>query len=188
MTPDPTRWAVLGQAMRNDRERQGLTREQLAARVRERGGQVTPRSIGNLEAGIVPKKRAKPSTLEPVVAALGWKPGWTDRILVGEDPNAVVQHGQAGLPAEAPAESPRAQLLELAPRVYEFSRIAARLGAPAQLRDEFDQLVQQLLDSVPAGRAAREVYGLAAYRPHAEGEGVPVDDAARIREALNGNT
>lgn len=188
MTPDPQRWAALGQTIRNDRERQGLTRDQLASRVRERGGQVTPRSIGNLEAGVVPKKRAKPSTLEPVVAALGWRPGWTDRILAGEDPNTVTQAAEDEPPVEEPVTPARSLLLELAPRVYEFSRIAARLGAPATLRDEFDQLVQQLLDSVPAGQSSRATYGLAAYRPHAEGEGVPADDAARIAEVLNGNS
>gem|GEM_PF-5100939 len=158
------------------------------ALVKQRGGSVTVRTIANIEKGIPPTKRPKPLALEPVVAAIGWKPSWTDRILAGEDPSAVVQHVDSEEPAEAAGESPRAELLELAPRVYEFSRIAARLGAPAELRDEFDQLVQQLLDAVPGGQPSRSSYGLAAYRPHAEGEGVPADDAARIREALNGNS
>lgn len=178
---DPARWAVLGQAIRSDRERQGLTREALVDRVKARGGQVTTRSIGSLEAGIAPKKRAKPPTLEPVVAALDWQPGWTDRILAGEDPNAVLRREES--PATAPAQSPRAQLLELVPGVYQFSRTAAHLGAPAELRDDFDRLVQELLDSVVTGQSS---YGLAAYRPHAEGEGVPADDAERIRRALGG--
>jgi transcriptional regulator with XRE-family HTH domain len=181
MNHDPEVWAVLGRAIRSDRERQGLTREQLAERVHERGLKVSTRSIGSLEKGIPPKKRDKPSTLEPVVAALGWQPGWTDRILAGEDPGAVLQYGEA----DTRGDSPRAQLLELVPTVYEFSRTAARLGAPAQLRDDFDHLVQQLLDSTTATQSSRATYGLAAYRPHAEGEGVPADDAARIRDALN---
>lgn len=189
MTPDPTRWAVLGQAISDDRERQGLTQQALAARVKDRGGDVTPRTIVSLEAGTsVPKRRAKPIKLEAVVAALGWRPGWTDRILAGEDPSTVVVHQKPEEPSDTPPESPRSLLLELAPRVYEFSRIAARLGAPAKLRDEFDQLVQQLLDAVPAGQPSRAAFGLAAYRPHAEGEGVPADDVARIAEALNGNS
>lgn len=188
MTPDPTRWAVLGQAISDDRQRQGLTQQALAARVKERGGDVTPRTIVSLEAGTsVPKRSAKPIKLEAVVAALGWRPGWTDRILAGEDPSTVVVHEKPEAP-ESHEESPRSVLLELAPRVYEFSRIAARLGAPAELRDEFDQLVQQLLDAVPAGQPSRAAYGLAAYRPHAVGEGVPADDAARIAEVLHGNS
>lgn len=184
---DPTRWAVLGQAIRSARERQGLTRDDVVDLVKQRGSSVTNRTIANLEKGIAPTRRPKPLALEPVVAALGWQPGWTDRILAGEDPGAVVQRAEVGASIEPAVASPRAELLELAPRVYEFSRIAARLGAPAALRDEFDQLVQQLLDSVPVDQQAREAYGLAAYRPHAEGEGVPADDAARIRDALNGN-
>lgn len=182
MTHHPHRWAVLGLAIRGDRDRQGLTREQLAERVRERGLQVTSRTIGSLEAGVVPKKRAKPPSLEPVVAALGWKPGWTDRILAGEDPGAVLQ---SEAPA-SPAESPRAHLLELVPGVYEFSRTAARLGAPASLRDDFDHLVQELLDHVDA-KSSRGNLALAASRPHALGEGVPADDAARIDDAIRRN-
>ncbi|WP_439947266.1 helix-turn-helix domain-containing protein [Streptomyces sp. BBFR109] len=179
MTHDPERWAVLGHTIRSDRERQGLTREALAERLRARGGQVTARSIASLEKGIPPKKRPKPLTLEPVAAALGWKTGWTDRILAGEDPHAVLEGGDNG----ATAESPQAQLLELAPRVYEFSRMAVKLGAPTDLRDRFDQLVQELLDTVSA-KGARPSYGLAASRPHAAGEGVPADDAARIQDAM----
>lgn len=185
MNYEPERWAVLGRAIRDDRERQGLTREQLAVLVRERGGQVSDRSITSLEAGVVPKRRPKPTTLEPVVAALGWRAGWTDRILQGEDP-AVVTHRAADDAAEdAPQDLSRGHLLELLPKVYQFSRTAARLGAPASLRDDFDHLVQELLDSVAADQPSRSSYGLAAYRPHGAGEGVPADDAARIAEALD---
>jgi len=182
MNHDPERWAVLGRAIRNDRERQGLTREVLADRVRERGGQVTPRSIGNLEAGVVPKKRAKPSTLEPTVAALGWKRGWTDRILNGEDAEMVL----AGGAGAAPEESPRERLLGLVPVVYQFGRLAVAAGASSDDRDRFEVAVRELLESVSAGtgRAAQQDFGLAAYRPHAVGEGVPADDAARIRAAI----
>lgn len=183
MTHDPERWAVLGQAIRNDRLRQALTHKAVVALVKQRGGSVTERTLVNLENGVPPKKRPKPLALEPVVAALGWKLGWTDRILAGEAPNLVLQRDVV----EKSEESPRSQLLELASTVYEFSRMAARLGAPARLRDDFDDMVQRILNSVPAAKAAQSSYGLAAMRPHAEGEGVPADDAARIREALDGD-
>ncbi|MFE4547562.1 hypothetical protein [Streptomyces sp. NPDC056785] len=176
---DPEIWATLGRAIRADRERQGLSRAQLVDRVRERGGQVTDRTIGSLERGVVPKRGAKPPSLEPVVSALGWRPGWADRILAGEDPARVLQRPVA---TEA-VESPRSHLLELVPGVYEFSRVAVGLGAPTGLRDEFDQLVQQILTSVTADSG--RPFALAAYRPHAMGEGVPADDADRIRDALN---
>jgi transcriptional regulator with XRE-family HTH domain len=178
---DPGVWTALGRAIRADRERQGLTREELARRVRERGQQVTARSIGTLEEGPPPKRGAKRPTLEPTVAALGWQPGWTDRILAGEDPAAVVLSG----PPVEPAASPRGELLELVPHVYRFSRTAASLGLPAGLRDEFENLVQRILDEVNAALPGRSSFALAAYRPHAAGEGVPTDDAARIADALN---
>ncbi|MEU3620650.1 hypothetical protein ABZ725_51700 [Streptomyces sp. NPDC006872] len=195
MNHDPERWAVLGHAIRGDRERQGLTRLQLVARVQERGGQVSERTIASLEELTPPKKRSKPTKLEPVVAALDWRPGWTDRILAGEDPADVLRRDvveeqtveEQTEAAEAHADPSRGRLLELVPGVYEFSRTAARLGAPAALRDDFDHLVQQLLEAVTAPQSTRSSYALAAYRPHAVGEGVPADDAARISDALNRN-
>lgn len=182
MNHDPTAWAVLGRAIRSHRDRQGLTREQLAARVRERGGEISARSIGSLEAGKVPKRGSKPPTLEPTVAALGWRSGWTDRILSGEDPGAVLEDVQEEL---APVVTPRQRLYELLPGVYEFGRTAVRSGAPAAVRDDFESAVQRLLDAATAGVASRGSLELAASRPHAVGEGVPADDAARIRDVLN---
>jgi transcriptional regulator with XRE-family HTH domain len=183
MTHDPEVWAVLGRAIRSDRERQGLTRAELATRVGVRGGSVTPRSIGSLESGVVPKKRAKPPTLEPVVAALGWKPGWVDRILSGEDPSEVLGQAQASIPERGP----RSHLLELLPYVYDFGRTAVAAGAPTEMRDRLERLVRDVLDAVPGSAPAPSAYALAAYRPHAEGEGVPTDDAARIFGAIERN-
>lgn len=182
MTPE--RWAVLGQAIRDDRRRQGMTLQDLEARTEARSTKVSSRTIGTLERG--GDWKTKPPSLEPTVAALGWLQGWTDRILAGEDPSAVLRRDEAAV--SVPIESPRSQLLELVPPVYEFSRVAARLGAPAELRDQFDELIKRLLDSVPAKQSSNEAYRLAAYRPHAEGEGVPADDAARIAEVLNKNS
>ncbi|MER7738849.1 hypothetical protein ABTX34_11080 [Streptomyces sp. NPDC096538] len=183
MTHDPEVWAVLGRALRSDRERQGLTREQLAERVRMRGGQISARSIGSLEAGVVPKRGSKPPSLEPAAAALGWSAGWTDRILAGEDPSAVLE-GETPVMSRADM-TPHQLMLELVPDVYEFGRLAVQAGAPAEARDYFEAAVQRLLAAVPSGRSGRAGLALAAYRPHAVGEGVPDDDAARIRDALN---
>lgn len=183
MNYDPAAWSALGRGIRSDRNRQGVTREQLAERVRERGGEVSARSIGSLESGKVPKRGTKPPTLEPVVAALGWRPGWTDRILNGEDPAAVLEGAEPG-----PVEdlTPRQRLYELLPGVYEFARTAVLCGASVAARDAFEMAVQRLLNAA-SGVGHQSSYGLAAYRPHAAGEGVPADDAARIRDALNGN-
>lgn len=184
MNHDADTWAVLGRAIRSDRNRQGITREQLAERVRERGGEISARSIGSLEAGKVPKRGSKPPTLEPTVAALGWKAGWTDRILGGEDPGSVLEGAE---PEPAEEVTPRQRLYELLPSVYEFARTAVLVGAPADARDEFEVAVQRLLTAATSVAGRQGGYALAAYRPHAVGEGVPADDAARIREALNGD-
>jgi transcriptional regulator with XRE-family HTH domain len=174
---------VLGLAIRGDRERQGLTREQLAERVRAGGGQVSARSIGNLEAGKVPKRGTKPPSVEPVVAALKWRPGWADRILAGEDVSAVLRSDTD----TSPNATARSWLIEMVPKVFQFSREAVRLGADPELRDQFDQLAQRLAESAPADRPVRVKYDLAASRPHALGEGVPADDAARIDDAIRRN-
>jgi len=178
-------WQTLGQAIREDRERQGLTREALAERVRARGGTITTRTIGSLERGVAPKTPGKkPPTLAPTVAALGWPPRAADRILAGEDPAAVLCETAtlAAAPAR-PATVTREGVLELLPGVYEFSRGVVALGGDAALREEFDELAQELAASIPVG-ATRSAYGLMAYRPHAVGEGIPDDDAERIAHAL----
>lgn len=183
MNHDPTSWARLGRAIRSDRERQSLGRKELAELVIERGGKVTARSIASLEYGTVPKKGVKPPSLEPTVAALGWRRGWADRILGGEEPETVLVGHLAG---EVPEVSPRQFVLEMLPAVYEFSRAAVAAGADARLRDTFDELAQRMVQGIPAAPAAsgKSAYGLAAYRPHAMGEGIPEDDARRINDAM----
>lgn len=183
MNHDPTSWVRLGKAIRGDRERQSLGREELAQRVIERGGKVTARSIASLEYGTVPKKGVKPPSLEPTVAALGWRPGWADRILDGEEPESVLVGHTAASPQEM---SPRHLVLEMLPSVYEFSRAAVAAGADLRLRDAFDELAQEMVRTIPAGPSVsgRLAYDLAAYRPHAMGEGVPADDAQRISDAM----
>lgn len=179
---DPTRWAVLGKAIASDRMRQGLTQKDVAARVQARGISLTERTVINIERGD-PHSR-KPVKLEAVVAALGWQFGWADRILAGEDPGAVVRREEPA--GEARADTARTQLRGLVPPVYEFSRAAVRLGAPTALRDAFERLTEELLDSV-TGVQQGAMFELAADRPHAEGEGVPPDDVARIGRALSEN-
>lgn len=89
MNRDPKVWEKLGGAIRSDRERQGLTREDLVELLRKRGFSVTTRTIANLEAGIPPRRRPKPPSLEPTVAALGWPAGKVNLILEGHDPEEI---------------------------------------------------------------------------------------------------
>jgi transcriptional regulator with XRE-family HTH domain len=184
MTSDPKRWAILGRALRDSRTRQGLSAEQLVERAREQGGSVAGRTIYAFERAETTPTR-KPQKLEQVAAALGWQPGYVDRILDGEDPNSVL--GQPGTPPSAPDEgSPARQAaLELLPAVYEFGRAAEAAGGDAALRDELESAAQSLIASIP-GRTMpnRSTYGLVAYGPHRPGEPVPDDDAERIERAL----
>lgn len=80
MTRDPQAWARLGGALRESRERQGLTQAELAQRA-----DVSAKSVQDAEAGKVPKSRM-PYTLAPIAKALGWPAGSVDSVLAGEDP------------------------------------------------------------------------------------------------------
>lgn len=184
MNHDPEAWRTLGAAIRIDREAQGLTREQVVERLAERGVKVSARTIGSIETGVAPRKGLKPPSLERVVSALGWLPGWADRILDGDPVESVLAERSA---PDSDSISPRERVLELVPAVYAFSRAAVAAGASSDLRDSFDDLAQRLLASITSGSRPleRSTYGLVSYRPHALGEGVPGDDAERIAGAIS---
>lgn len=195
MNRDPNAWARLGGAIRASRNRKRLTRDQLAQLIKERGGAATARSIGSLERGVIPKTGNLPPTLEPTVGALGWRVGWADRILNGEDPDVVLAPLHEADSAPTAVESKVASLVEgkrpptredvfeALPHIYEFGRNVVALGGDQRARDIFEQAVHMLLDSLPGSRPHGR-YGLAAYRPHAEGEGPAPDDAERILRAM----
>lgn len=184
MTRTPEAWRKLGHAIRADRERQGLTREELGLRAR-----VTARSVYSLETGVVPKRRDKPPSLEPVAAALGWPRGAADRILNGEPADVALRAPREdGAPSADDGKQSKLaveQALQELPRVFAFGRAIVELGGDPGRREAFDDAVAQLVASLPVAVAPkRGAFDLAAYRPHAEGDGVPSDDAVRIHEAL----
>jgi transcriptional regulator with XRE-family HTH domain len=80
MTRDPQAWGRLGGALRESRERQGLTQDELA----QQAG-VSTKSVQDVEAGKVPKARM-PYTLAPIARVLGWPAGAVDSVLAGGDP------------------------------------------------------------------------------------------------------
>lgn len=170
-TREAEAWAALGRAMEADRQRQGMTRAALVDRVKSAGGDITTRTIASREKGVTPKSGGKPASVELIARALGWEFGWADRILAGEDPASV-------LAPAAPATA-GADLLDELPRIYQFSRAVVAAGGNPAARDRFDEALEDLVASLPA----RASYALAAYRPHAEGQGIPSDDAARIDRA-----
>ncbi|WP_370421987.1 helix-turn-helix domain-containing protein [Streptomyces sp. QH1-20] len=124
-------WRRLGSALRQERERQGLSQAALA----ERAG-VSVGSVKNAEAGAVPKSR-RPYTLTRIEQALSWPAGTVDAILSGQ-------------PTPDPAEtspSPRGDLDEARKGLYgalKFGWICKQLGAPSAQLDAFEAAAQAL--------------------------------------------
>ncbi|MFF4848729.1 helix-turn-helix transcriptional regulator [Streptomyces sp. NPDC001194] len=178
MNRDPEAWRRLGRLFRNARELEGLTRAEFAAKAG-----VSEKAVYNAEKGDVPS-RHQPPTLVKIAVGHGWKPESIQSILDGADPIPAAASSSAG--ERVTSGGTPSQVLELMPRVYEFGRLCSSLGASSKARDEFDAAVQHLIDSVPH-RATQASFRLAAYRPHALGEGVPSDDAEAILRAMEEN-
>lgn len=174
MNRDPEAWAALGRRLRDERELRGMSRKEFA----EAAG-VSEKAVYNAERGDVPSRHQPPSLVK-IAAGHGWAPESIQAILDGKDP--VPQSGEKLSAPAAPTDG-RTQLLEFLPKVYEFGRLCVALGGSREVRDEFDAAVHRLMDSVPT-RASQASFGLAAYRPHALGEGVPADDADAILRAM----
>jgi transcriptional regulator with XRE-family HTH domain len=90
----PEAWARLGRAIREARERAGLTQKELASAA---GASVPP--LRDAETGVVPKARM-PYTLAKVAGALGWPPGTVEVVLDGGDPPGGWQSTPVQLPAD----------------------------------------------------------------------------------------
>ncbi len=172
-------WENLGRCMVRDRKRKRMTQTELAT-----AAGLTKRSIGNYESGRPPASAPEiPAGYFAVGATLGWPEDGVERALAGGDPAPAQEPAQAAaLGRELAGDS----ALALYPAVTAFARACAREGAPAILRDAFEEAAEALLQST-SGRVQPASYGLAAYRPHARAEGdvgVPDDDAERIRRRL----
>ncbi|MEU9415227.1 helix-turn-helix transcriptional regulator [Streptomyces sp. NPDC048272] len=176
MNRDPEAWKRLGRLFRNARELEGLTRAEFA-----RKAGVSEKAVYNAEKSDVPG-RHQPPTLVKIAVGHGWLPESIQRVLDGGDP--ILAGGGPASQGSPAAPGAPAQVLELVPRVYEFGRLCSSLGAEAAARDEFDAAVQHLLESVSVGASRQSRFSLAAYRPHALGEGVPEDDAETILRAM----
>lgn len=173
MNRDPEAWKGLGRRLRNERELHGMSRKEFAS-----VAGVSEKAVYNAERGDVPG-RHRPPSLVKIVAGHGWAPESIEAILEGKEP---VPAGAVRKSAAAPPIDPRTQLLEALPRIYAFGRLCVSLGGAQEARDDFEGAVQRLLDSVPTRSQSRMT--LAAYRPHALGEGVPADDADAILRAM----
>ncbi|OKH91455.1 helix-turn-helix transcriptional regulator [Streptomyces uncialis] len=174
MNRDPGAWQRLGRLMRDARERADHTRKEFA----DIAG-VSEKAVYNAERGDVPR-RQQPPTLVKIAAAHGWKPESIQAVLAGGDPEPSAQPVTTGT-----ASGPSLTQLQLC--IYEFGRACTSLGGSHKARERFEAAAQELLESVPQSsrNGFQSGYGLAAYRPHAIGEGVPEDDAERILRAMD---
>ncbi|WP_224273961.1 helix-turn-helix domain-containing protein [Streptomyces sp. LS1784] len=172
-------WAAIGHMIRRERIKRGMNQSELGA-----AAGLDRKSISNYENGRAPARADRvPDGYYKVGEILGWTPDRVDSYLRGEQP----------VPIEPAAEAPGVSGLspaELFPAVGRFARAAVQAGGDPRLRDLLEDAADRLLQSIPREAATQQTsYGLAAYRPHgwAEGDpGVPDDDAARIRQAIEG--
>lgn len=182
MNRDPEAWKRLGRLLRDAREGQGQTRKQFA----ESAG-VSEKAVYNAESGQVPSKQQPPSLVK-IAAGHGWKPESIGIVLDGGEPVLASEPAAANVAPPAQELGDQPDLLDLMMRVHEFGRVCMALGGSLEARNAFEAAAQRLFESVPRETRVQQAhYGLAAYRPHALGEGVPEDDAEAIFRAMEGN-
>jgi DNA-binding XRE family transcriptional regulator len=180
MSFSPEAWKRLGVLFEAARHRLGLGRAAFAVRAG-----ISEKAVYNAESG---DEHAKvPPTFHRYAAAIGWAPESIRAVLAGGDPIASERESSgsassAADPDTAPPDEPT--LLELLTHVNEFGRLCVALGADSALRDDLDATAQRLVQSIPRDIIGREFFGLAAYRPHAPGEGPATDDAERAVRAM----
>lgn len=175
-------WGGLGKAMRTQRLRLGLKQTSVA----EAAG-VTPRTLINYEKGRpLGDDEDVPGGYYRVEPIIRWAPGSVDAVLAGKEPTSLAEADAnfdldlTGLTAEA---------LALYPQVAAFGQLCEAAGGNSDARMQFDEAATQLLQSMPGYTALgdrglkRTDLGLAASRPHAQGEPVPLDDVVRAQVA-----
>ena len=177
-------WERLGKAMRLQRQRLGLKQTEVA----EAAG-VTTRTVIHYEGGRAPKAGEEvPGGYYRIEPIIGWGPGSVDEVLAGGDPFPL---SPAGASAAPNLTGLTAEALALYPSVVSFGQLCVAAGGNAGHRAAFDEAATRLLESVPAYAALgakglqRADLGLAAMRPHAEGEPTPLDDVLRALQAAD---
>lgn len=180
MSFSPDAWERLGILFQDARQRLGMSRAKFA----EHAG-ISEKAVYNAESGEAHSR--VPPTFAKYAAALDWTPESVRTVLAGGDPAVVggVDVARPTPPRQPQTHPEEATLLDLLTRVHEFGRLAVSLGADGGIRDRLDATAQQLVRSIPRKAVAeRKGYELAAYRPHAAGEGPAEDDAERILRAM----
>ncbi|MFE1359432.1 helix-turn-helix transcriptional regulator [Streptomyces harbinensis] len=164
-------WAHLGHVIRRIRRERGIKRQPDLA---EAVG-LSAKTISNYETGRQPETPGIPDGYRLVAKYFGWPPGCLEYVLAGGEPEAYQPEGE---PSGAHA---------LAKPAFDLLDAARDAGAPAELIQRGRQDITELTAWLLRAEAGRPDYDLAAYRPHAAGEGPAADDATRILRALEGD-
>jgi transcriptional regulator with XRE-family HTH domain len=165
-------WKHLGEVIRRDRRRARMSQADLAA-----AAGLSTRTVGNYERGRIPETApVVPDGYYDIAAALAWSRASIDLALAGGEPE----------PARA-TERPISQddINALAAPSLRLADMARDMGAPQDLVDRYRLAAVSLAGWMTShASVVRPEFNLAAYRPHALGEGVAPDDAERILRAF----
>jgi hypothetical protein len=138
---------------------------------------LSTRTVGNYERGRVPETApAIPDGYYDIAAVLGWTRASVDIVLTGGNPELA-----------GAAERPVSQhdINALAAPSLRLADMARDMGAPQELVDRYRLAAVSLAGwMMTRAESGQEGLDLAAYRPHALGEGVAPDDAERILRAF----
>lgn len=165
-------WKHLGAVIKHDRRRARMSQADLAA-----AAGLSTRTVGNYERGRVPESApVVPDGYYDIAGVLGWTRASVDLALAGGEPELT-----------GATERPITQddINALAAPALRLADMARDMGAPQEMVDRY-RLTAVSLAGWMSSRAAsaQSDFGLAAYRPHAIGEGVAPDDAERILRAF----
>jgi len=138
---------------------------------------LSTRTVGNYERGRVPESApVVPDGYYDIAAVLGWTRASVELVLAGREPELT-----------GAAERPAIQddINSLAAPALRLADMARDMGAPQELVDRYRLATVSLAGWMSSQATSSQAgLGLAAYRPHALGEGVAPDDAERILRAF----
>lgn len=165
-------WNHLGAAIKHDRRRARMSQADLAA-----SAGLSTRTVGNYERGRVPESApVVPDGYYDIASVLGWTRASVEAVLAGGEPELA---GAAGRSVS------QDDVNSLAAPALRLADLARDMGAPQDLVDRYRLTTVSLAGWMSSRAATSQTdLDLAAYRPHALGEGVAPDDAERILKAF----
>lgn len=164
-------WKHLGGVIKRDRRRARMSQADLAA-----AAGLSTRTVGNYERGRVPETEpVVPDGYYDIASVLGWTRASVETVLAGGEPELTGATGRAVTQDDVNA---------LAAPALRLADMARDMGAPQDLVDRYRLSTVSLAGWMSSRATDQSGLDLAAYRPHALGEGVAPDDAERILKAF----